>query len=91
MVQRTLRLGLGLGLGLGAALALGGARLPGLFTSDPAVAAAVRHIYPWVVLSQPLNALAFTWDGVLYGAGGFRYAAQVCLGTPGRPGGCRLY
>jgi Na+-driven multidrug efflux pump len=25
-------------------------------------------ILPWVILSQPITALAFTLDGVLYGA-----------------------
>ena len=72
-------MGLGLGLALATALALGNGGLPRLFTGDAAVLAAVGHIFPWVILSQPINALAFVWDGILYGAGGFSYAAKVRL------------
>ncbi len=77
IVERSLQLGLGLGLSLGLALALSGHSLQRLFTSDPAVMRAIGNIFPWVILSQPINALAFVWDGVLYGAGGFEYAAKV--------------
>lgn len=31
------------------------------------------------MVTQPLNALAFTSDGILYGVGGFRYAAQAMV------------
>ena len=75
---RTLQLGVGLGLTLAAVLALGKGGLPRLFTGDAAVLAAIGHIFPWVILSQPINALAFVWDGILYGAGGFSYAAKAC-------------
>lgn len=78
---RTLQLGLGLGLTLAAVLALGKGGLPRLFTGDAAVLAAIGHIFPWVILSQPINALAFVWDGILYGAGGFSYAAKVSRQT----------
>ncbi len=30
---------------------------------------------PALVLTQPINALAFVGDGVLFGAGGFKYAS----------------
>ncbi len=76
-------MGLGLGLTLAAVLALGKGGLPRLFTGDAAVLAAIGHIFPWVILSQPINALAFVWDGILYGAGGFSYAAKVsCMIFP---------
>lgn len=77
MADRTLQLSFRLGLALALGLALGSGALPGLFTRDAGVTAAIQRIFPWVVLSQPLNALAFTWDGILYGAGGFQYAAKV--------------
>lgn len=32
-------------------------------------------LFPLLALSQPITVLAMAWDGVLYGAGGFRYAA----------------
>ena len=79
---RTLQLGLGLGLTLAAVLALGKGGLPRLFTGDAAVLAAIGHIFPWVIFSQPINALAFVWDGILYGAGGFSYAAKVGAPRP---------
>ena len=72
-------MGLALGLALATVLAIGNGGLPRLFTGDAAVLAAVGHIFPWVILSQPINALAFVWDGILYGAGGFSYAAKVRL------------
>ncbi len=33
------------------------------------------------ILTQPLNSLAFLMDGVLYGAGGYRYAALAMLAS----------
>lgn len=52
------------------------------------------------MLTQPITALAFVWDGVLYGVNGFVYAARAmifcalpsvslmitALAFPGRPG-----
>lgn len=40
------------------------------FTADPAVLAVLAGFYPWVFATQPVNALAFVWDGILYGANG---------------------
>lgn len=37
-------------------------------------------MYPWIVLTQPINALAFVWEGVLLGAKGFGFSAiAMCL------------
>lgn len=33
-----------------------------------------------VVLTQPITALAFVWDGVLFGVSGFKYAATAMVG-----------
>ena len=33
-----------------------------------------------VVLTQPITALAFVWDGVLFGVSGFKYAAIAMVG-----------
>ena len=32
-----------------------------------------------VVLTQPITALAFVWDGILYGVKGFTFAAQAMV------------
>jgi len=69
-----------LGVVLAAVLALGRGSIPGLFSRDPAVLVLVSALLPFVVVSQPINALAFVWDGVLFGAGGFRFASvQMAL------------
>lgn len=61
-----------LGCSLAAVLAVGRSSIPSLFSSDPAVLHLVAALLPFVIISQPINALAFVWDGVLFGAGGFR-------------------
>ena len=77
VARRTVSLAGLLGLGLAGVLAAVADPLPQLFNPSQGVMAAIRPIYPFVVVTQPLNALAFVWDGVLYGAGGFPYAATV--------------
>lgn len=66
-----------LGCLLALLLALGRSAIPAAFTQDAAVLALVGAVLPWVVASQPVNALAFVWDGVLFGAGGFRCVGAV--------------
>jgi hypothetical protein len=72
---------LALSLGVLLSLILGGTMhlLPLLFTQDPAVRQLAQQLMPIVAFTQPLNALAFVMDGVLYGAGGFKYASGVML------------
>ncbi|WVZ95164.1 hypothetical protein U9M48_040962 [Paspalum notatum var. saurae] len=73
--SRVLQLALVLGLLLSMLLGIGlriGSRL---FTDDLDV---LHHIYigiPFVCLTQPINALAFVFDGINYGASDFGYAA----------------
>ena len=66
------------GLGLGGALSLGlfvgGKLIPGAFIQDPETLEVAMSILPWVIFTQPLNALAFAGDGVLYGAEDFQFA-----------------
>uniref|UniRef100_A0A383WIN5 Protein DETOXIFICATION n=1 Tax=Tetradesmus obliquus TaxID=3088 RepID=A0A383WIN5_TETOB len=72
---------LALSLGLLLSLVLGGTMqfLPSLFTQDASVRQLAQQLMPIVAATQPLNALAFVSDGVLYGAGGFKYASGVML------------
>ncbi len=75
VVGRTVGMAAGLGMGMAAALAAGSGSIPALFTADPAVLGLVSGAaWAFVVATQPLNSAAFVWDGVLFGAGGFRFA-----------------
>jgi len=53
--------------------------LPRLFTPDPKVLAAVREVWPVVVLATPLNALVFVWDGIFMAAERFRFLAGAMV------------
>jgi Na+-driven multidrug efflux pump len=75
VVGRSVGMAAGLGLAMAVALAAGRDAIPPLFTRDPAVLELISGaIWVAVVGTQPLNSSAFVWDGVLFGAGGFRYA-----------------
>ncbi|MFQ5554636.1 MAG: MATE family efflux transporter [Acidimicrobiia bacterium] len=74
--DRLVFLGIMTGVGLALVLGAGAGVIPGWFSDDARVVAAVGSVYPFVVLSQPLNAVVFVWDGVGIGAAGFRYLAS---------------
>jgi MATE family multidrug resistance protein len=56
----------------GGYLALSGV-LPGVFTANPDVLAGVASVWLIVTLLQPLGGVVFVLDGVLMGAGDFRF------------------
>jgi len=70
----------GLGLVLGTVTALliqaSSGILPGLFSDDQSVLSGINFLLPFVVLTQPITALAFVLDGVLYGGSDFNFAAK---------------
>ncbi|KAG5577750.1 hypothetical protein H5410_057884 [Solanum commersonii] len=73
--SRVLQLGLVLGLVLALILGVGlhfGARL---FTKDVNVIHLIGIGIPFVAATQPINALAFVFDGVNFGASDFAYSA----------------
>ncbi|KAK7262515.1 hypothetical protein RJT34_30089 [Clitoria ternatea] len=73
--SRVLQLALVLGLALAFILGTGlhfGAKL---FTNDAKVLQLIRIGIPFVAATQPLNALAFVFDGVNFGASDFAYSA----------------
>ena len=77
VVARTVAWGAALGCAMAAALAAagGGGALQRLFTADAgALGLAGGAVWAFVVATQPINSLAFVWDGVLFGCGGFRFA-----------------
>ncbi|GFP87021.1 mate efflux family protein 1 [Phtheirospermum japonicum] len=74
-VSRVLQLGLALGLVLAIFLGFGlhyGARI---FTKDEDVLHLISVGIPFVAATQPINALAFVFDGVNFGASDFAYSA----------------
>lgn len=77
--DRLLLLGLAVGALLGVGFGLARGWLPALFSDDEAVRAAVRSVIPFVALMQPLNALAFVWDGVFMGIEDFGFLARAML------------
>ncbi|KAF5725480.1 MATE efflux family protein 1 [Tripterygium wilfordii] len=73
--SRVLQLGLVLGLMLAVILGLGlhvGARL---FTKDTNVLHLISIGIPFVAATQPINSLAFVFDGINFGASDFAYSA----------------
>lgn len=83
VITRTCQLSAILGVSLSLVLWAVEPFLPGLFTADPLVASQIQELLPFVLLTQPLNALAFTLDGVLYGVQGFAWAAKGMLVSAG--------
>ena len=77
--SRVINLSCGLGVALATGLTVGTTVLPltHAFSSDPGVLSVLSSLMPVVIALQPINALAFTLDGLLYGVNGFSYAAQA--------------
>ena len=71
--RRLLGWGLVGGLLIGALyLPLGGV-LPGVFSNDPEVVAGVAGVWVVVAALQPVGGIVFVLDGILMGAGDYRY------------------
>ncbi|XP_044468393.1 protein DETOXIFICATION 42-like [Mangifera indica] len=76
---RVLQLGLILGCILSIALAVGLTYGKVLFSRDADVLHLISIGIPFVAGTQPLNSLAFVFDGVNFGASDFKYAAYSML------------
>ncbi|MFB6232136.1 MAG: MATE family efflux transporter [Salinibacter sp.] len=79
--NRLLQWGLAVGIVLGLGFFALRPVLPGFFTDDPDTIAALREVYLFVVLLQPLNGLVFVGDGIYMGAEAFSYLAKAMVGT----------
>lgn len=77
----TRLLGWGLAVGLAVAAAIGSVSgyLPGWFSADQEVIAAVGSVYGFIVVMQPLNAIVFVWDGIAIGCSSFTFLAAAML------------
>ncbi|KAL9268816.1 DETOXIFICATION 42-like protein [Drosera capensis] len=73
--SRVLKLGLALGILLSLILVIGLPFASRLFTKDINVLQLISLGIPFVAVTQPINALAFVFDGINYGASDFAYAA----------------
>lgn len=79
LCNRLLTLGLLVGIGLAVTLAALSPWLPKLFSQDPEVIKVVYAVFAFVVLSQPLNALVFVFDGIFMGYEDFAYIAVAMI------------
>lgn len=70
-LQMSFVLGVGLSLVVGGGLYFGA----GVFSKNVAVIHLIRLGLPFVAATQPINSLAFVFDGVNYGASDFAYSA----------------
>ncbi|PQQ11311.1 protein DETOXIFICATION 45 chloroplastic isoform X1 [Prunus yedoensis var. nudiflora] len=74
-----LKIGLFTGVSLSVILGLSFGSLATLFTKDPEVLVLVRSGMLFFSASQPLNALAYVFDGLHYGVSDFAYAARSMM------------
>ncbi|KAL2330787.1 hypothetical protein Fmac_018368 [Flemingia macrophylla] len=72
---RTLQMSFVLGVGLSLAVGVGLYFGAGVFSKSVLVVHLIRIGLPFVAGTQPINALAFVFDGVNYGASDFAYSA----------------
>ncbi|MFF4264878.1 MATE family efflux transporter [Streptomyces virginiae] len=79
--RRMVQWGIASGVVLGLLVVLARPVFIPLFTSDPAVEAALVPALLVVALSQPVSGIVFVLDGVLMGAGDGRYLARAMLLT----------
>ncbi|KAF3780576.1 DETOXIFICATION 42 protein [Nymphaea thermarum] len=73
--SRVLQLGFVLGLILSIVLGVGLQFASRLFTEDPRVMQLMHVGIPFVAVTQPINSMAFVFDGINFGASDFAYSA----------------
>ncbi|KAK3017307.1 hypothetical protein RJ639_006906 [Escallonia herrerae] len=72
---RVLQMGFVLGLGLALVVGLGLQFGSGIFSKDKNVISLISIGVPFVAATQPINSVAFVFDGVNFGASDFAYSA----------------
>ncbi len=77
--RRCARLSVLVGTGLALVLAVASPALPHAFSGDPAVVARATTVVLWIALLVVPAALAFAYDGVLIGAGDYRFLGLAAL------------
>jgi len=81
VVDRLRTWGLRVGIFSGVVLACSALWVPSLFTDDPAVRSEATASLWWVAALQPVNFVAFVYDGILVGAGQQRHLAAAMAGA----------
>lgn len=76
---QVVRMSVLIGAGLAVVYGVGYAWVGGLFTADPAVLALFNGVFWLVILTQPINAVAFAFDGIYKGLGDGRILRNVLL------------
>ncbi|KAJ4718398.1 Protein DETOXIFICATION [Melia azedarach] len=76
---RVLQMGFVLGLGLAVVVGLGLYFGSGIFSRDANVIHLIYIAIPFVAATQPINSLAFVFDGVNFGASDYAYSAYSML------------
>lgn len=79
ITHTVLKTGLVAGIGLAVILSVSFGNLAELFTKDAQVLQIVKSGILFVSASQPINALAFIFDGLHYGVSDFSYAAFAMM------------
>jgi putative MATE family efflux protein len=81
MATRMIDWSLVWGVLLGASLVVLRPVLPDVFSDDPAVVVLIGFLLWHVAVQQPINAVVFALDGILIGAGDFRFLAWAMVGA----------
>mmetsp|Transcript_14816 Transcript_14816/g.24124 ORF Transcript_14816/g.24124 Transcript_14816/m.24124 type:complete len:561 (-) Transcript_14816:106-1788(-) len=76
-IKKIISWSIGTGVFLGTAVWLSFDEIAGLFTRDIGVQEKIQSMLPFVAVSMPFASVAFTLDGVLYGARDFQFAART--------------
>jgi MATE family multidrug resistance protein len=76
---RLLQLGAIVGVAFFGLLVLTRSVVPGWFTNEPEVRAAIESMWLILAVMQPLAALVYVWDGIVMGAGEFGYLAWAMV------------
>ena len=79
MCRRLLGLGLTMGIVLAAVLYVWERPVARIFTHDEAALLVLHDAWPVLTFAQPVNALAFVYDGLLLAAQGFAFARESMI------------
>lgn len=78
--RRVVRLSIAVGVGMGVVVAIAAPFLPHVFTGDDGVADRATGGLWWLAVLLVPGAIAFAHDGILIGAGDYRFLGRAALG-----------